>query len=97
MSRCIEDAPHHNQRPEYGAPNRETPVPVPSTRATRRGVLRPARMLRLRVVLLLMLPLIGGRGNRRQLPLMRMLVVLGLRHFAPITEKIREPSVPLAH
>jgi hypothetical protein len=88
MSRCIEDAAHHNQRAEYGARYRETPVPVPSARATRRGVLRPARILRLRVVPLLTLPSIAGRGNWRQLPLMRMLVILGLRHFAPITEKI---------
>jgi hypothetical protein len=88
MARCIEDAAHHNQRAEYGAPYRETTVPARSVRATRRRVLRPARILRLRVVPLLTLPLIAGRGDSRHLPLMRMLVVLGLRHFAPITEKI---------
>ena len=94
MPRRIEDAAHHDQRAEYGARHGEDAVLTQPGRATGRGVLILAGILGLRVVPLLMLSLIAGWVNRRELPVMRMLVVLGLRHFAPIGEKIESLSVP---
>jgi hypothetical protein len=70
MSCCIEDAADQDQPAEYRPRYRKTTVPAPPGRATGRGVLRLARVLRLRVVPLLMLTLIAGRENGRPLPLM---------------------------
>lgn len=53
-----------------------------------------AWVLRLLVVPLVVLPLIAGWDARRQLPLMRVLAVLELRHATPIDEKFWNPSVP---
>jgi hypothetical protein len=94
VPRRVEDAAYHYQRAEYSARHGEDAMPPPPGRATGRGVLMVAGMLRLRLVPLPLLSLIAGWVNRRELTLMRVLVVLGLRHFAPIVEKIESPSVP---